>query len=63
MAAARGAPPGEHACTMNWDDKKGADEGAAGNMEKHICLEGVKALYVKNIYHGTNVQALLFACA
>ena len=27
------------------DDKKGADEGAAGNMEKHICLEGVKALY------------------
>jgi hypothetical protein len=48
---------------MNWDDKKGADEGAAGNMEKHICLEGVKALYVKNIYHGTNVQALLFACA
>ena len=45
LAAARGAPPGEHKCTMNWDDKKGADEGAAGNMEKHICLEGVKALY------------------
>jgi hypothetical protein len=35
MAAARGAPPGEHKFTMNWDDKKGADEGAAGNMEKH----------------------------
>ena len=35
MAAARGAPPGEHKFTMNWDNKKGADEGAAGNMEKH----------------------------
>jgi len=21
---------------MNWDDKKGADEGAAGNMEKWL---------------------------
>ena len=46
IAAHKGLAPPEHNCTKNWDEK-GREQGAAGNMEKDIALEGVTRLFEK----------------
>ncbi len=43
-SAFRGVEKPTHQCTKNWDMKSSA-QGAAGNMEKHIALAGVIALF------------------
>jgi len=44
----------EHDCTKNWDEKS-ASQGAAGNMEADIAVEGVKFLFE----HGVIVANLV----
>ena len=44
MAAHKGLAPPEHNCTKNWDEKA-PEQGAPGNMEKDIALEGVTQLF------------------
>jgi hypothetical protein len=50
----RGVEVPKHECTRNWDERS-PEQGAAGNMEKHIALEGVEFLFKR----GAIVHALI----